>query len=393
MSKSRRRLFTEYLEARDVPNATITGSTFEDANLDGFYAQAVAAYVGAPPSEVAVAGVTVELDLGGDGTYERTTTSDAAGEYRFTDVPDGIHKIRVAKADFISTTTSPNPIRVLNGEVITAINFLAPIADFPGRLLETPRSPDIPVFFGLVPAGGIASGTVYLDVNGDGKPDAGDTGISRDFDSNFNDGVRVNIFDAASKLVATARTNFVGNFAVAGLPDGNYTAVATSYADRGFVVNGPSTFTIAGGKAVSGLNIQLKPFGEITGTTFEDEDADGFFRNFVLRVVGAPPAEASLASVTVTLDLNSDGTIDRTTTSDSRGIYTFTDVPDGAHTIAASQAGFTATRTADARFVGGFRQPTPIPLIGVPAGLRPRVGVLPGRPSHFPFSTTRSIWG
>ena len=46
MSKSRRRLFTEYLEARDVPNATITGSTFEDANLDGFYAQVVASQGG-----------------------------------------------------------------------------------------------------------------------------------------------------------------------------------------------------------------------------------------------------------------------------------------------------------------------------------------------------------
>ncbi len=87
MPKPRRRLFTECLEARDVPNASIAGSTFEDANLDGFYAQVVAAYVGAPPTENPIAGVTVELDLGGDGTYERTTTTDAAGEYRFTDVP------------------------------------------------------------------------------------------------------------------------------------------------------------------------------------------------------------------------------------------------------------------------------------------------------------------
>ncbi len=104
MHKFRRRLFTECLEARDVPNATITGSTFEDANLDGFYTQAVAAYVGAALSESGVSGVTVELDLGGDGTYEQTTTSDAAGEYRFTNVPDGSHKIRVSKAGFVSTT-------------------------------------------------------------------------------------------------------------------------------------------------------------------------------------------------------------------------------------------------------------------------------------------------
>ncbi len=389
MSKSRRRLFTECLEARDVPNATLTGSTFEDANLDGFYAQAVAAYVGAPPSENAVAGVTVELDLGGDGTYEQTTTSDASGEYRFTDVPDGSHKIRVSKVGFVSTTTSPNSIGITNGMIVTVA--IAQVQETPGQMLETPRSPDNRLFFGLVPAGGIASGTVYLDVNGDGKPDAGDTGISRDLDSNFNDGVRVNIFDAASKLVATARTNIAGNFALASLPDGNYTAVASSYADRGFVVNGPTTFTITGGKAVTGLNIQLKPFGEITGTIFEDANADGAFEDGAFQqvvgfVIGAPAPESILAGATVTLDLNSDGTIDRTTTSDAIGKYTFTDVPDGPHTIATSRAGFTATRTAYARFVGGFRQPTPIPQIAAPIeGYQPRVGVLPGATFPFPF--------
>ncbi len=100
MPKPRRRLFTECLEARDVPNASIAGSTFEDANLDGTYSQVVAAYVGAPPTENAVAGVTVELDLGGDGTYERTTTSDANGKYTFTDVPDGVHAIATTRAGF-----------------------------------------------------------------------------------------------------------------------------------------------------------------------------------------------------------------------------------------------------------------------------------------------------
>ncbi len=386
MSKSRRRLFTECLEARDVPNATLTGSTFEDANLDGFYTQTVLAYVGAPPSENPVAGVTVELDLGGDGTYERTTTSDAAGEYRFTDVPDGSHKIRVAKAGFVSTTFSPNSISITNELVEIPVDSTADIGpEAPGQMLQTPRRPSYPLNFGLVRAGGIASGTVYLDVNGDGKPDAVDTGISRDFVSNYNDGARVNIFDAVSKLVVTARTNSFGNFAVASLPDGQYTAVATSFADRGFVVNGPSTFTIAGGKAVTGVNIQVKSFGEITGTTFEDANANGIYEPVVAKVFGSLPPEVSLAGATVTLDLNSDGTIDRTTTSDARGNYTFSGVPDGLHTIATSKAGFTATRTASARFVGGFRQPEFIPQIAAPPeGFRPRVGVLPGETYPYP---------
>ena len=390
MSKSRRRLFTECLEARDVPNATLTGSTFEDANLDGFYAQVVATYVGAPPSEAAVAGVTVELDLGGDGTYEQTTTSDASGEYRFTDVPDGNHKIRVAKAGFVSTTFSPYAISVSNGVVDFPVYFNADIGpEVPGQLIQTPLTPNNPLNFGLVRAGGIASGTVYLDKNGDGKPNSGDIGISRDLVSNYNDGARVSIsiFDAASKLVATARTNFAGNFAVASLPDGNYTAVATSFADRGFVVNGPSTFTITGGKAVTGLNIQLKPFGEITGFIFEDANANGSFQDG--RFIDSPDpsdSESILAGVTVTLDLNSDGTIDRTTTSDANGKYTFTDVPDGRHIIATSRAGFTATHNANALFVGGFRQLESLAIdYFPPVGLQPRVGVLPGE--AFPYPT------
>ncbi len=161
MSQSRRRLFTECLEARDVPNANLTGRTFEDTNLDGFYDQITRyANVCAPPPEYGVAGVTVELDLGGDGTYEQTTTSDAAGEYRFTDVPDtgifGIHKIRVSKAGFVSTTFSPNSFSVMNGEVSTLVNRLVVFPDFPGRLLELPRFSNNPLFFGLVRAGGWA---------------------------------------------------------------------------------------------------------------------------------------------------------------------------------------------------------------------------------------------
>ena len=384
MSKSRRRLFTECLEARDVPNATLTGSTFEDANLDGFYAQVVATYVGAPPSEAAVAGVTVELDLGGDGTYEQTTTSDAAGEYRFNDVPDGSHKIRVTKAGFVSTTFSPNYIGITNGVVVLPVY---PNADFgpedPGQLLQTPQTPRYPLNFGLVRAGGIASGTVFYDINGNGNPDDRDTGINRDIGNIYSTGAIVNIFDAASKLVVTARTNSFGNFAVASLPDGNYTAVATSFAERGFVVNGPTTFTIAGGKAVTGVNIQVKSFGEITGTTFEDANANGVYEAVVGAVIGAPPPEAPLAGATVTLDLDNNGTIDRTTTSDASGKYTFTDLPDGEHTITTSKAGFTSNRTALARLVGGYRQMNPIPLFAQPPEeYQPRVGVLP-RPQFF----------
>ncbi len=296
-------------------------------------------------------------------------------------VPDGGHKIRVSKAGFVSTTTSPNPIGISNGAIVVVA--ISPAIELPGQLLELPKFPSSPLFFGLVRAGGIASGTVYLDTNGNGKPDAGDTGISRDIGSNFNDGASVNIY-SASKLVATARTNFAGNFAVASLPDGNYTAVATSFADRGFVVNGPSTFTITGGKAVTGLNIQLKPFGEITGTIFEDANADGRFQDGRLIDSTNPVVEARLAGATVTLDLNSDGTIDRTTTSDANGKYTFTGVPDGSYTVATSKSGFSTTRTAFVRLVGGFRQPTPISLIAAPPeGFQPRVGVLPGQ-AYYP---------
>ena len=192
----------------------------------------------------------------------------------------------------------------------------------------------------------------------------------------FNDGVRVNIFDAASKLVATARTNFAGNFIVASLPDGKYTAVATSYADRGFVVNGPATFTIAGGKAVSGLNIQLKAFGEISGQIFEDANVNGVFEQVVGAVIGGPAPEAILAGATVTLDLNSDGTIDRTTTSDADGKYTFGNIPDGSHAIATSLAGYTAPRTVSVVFQGGDRLLFVLELLGG-QGYQLRVGVLP----------------
>jgi subtilisin family serine protease len=70
------------LQTQGAGGGTITGAVFQDLDSDGTFDQ------GEPP----LAGWTVRLDLNNDGTVDRTATTDAAGGYRFSDVPAGTHR-------------------------------------------------------------------------------------------------------------------------------------------------------------------------------------------------------------------------------------------------------------------------------------------------------------
>jgi len=72
----------------------------------------------------------------------------------------------------------------------------------------------------------------------------------------------------------------------------------------------------------------------ISGQEFNDRDGDG----------EKDSGEAGLAGWTINLDLNNDGTVDQTTTTDDDGHYTFTDVPVGTHTLSeVAQTGWVQT--------------------------------------------------
>ena len=87
---------------------------------------------------------------------------------------------------------------------------------------------------------------VWLDANGDGAQDAGETGIN---------GVTVQLLDAANNVVATATTSGDGNYTFTNLTAGNYSVrvsppagVAPTYDLDGVATPNVATFSLAAGQ-------------------------------------------------------------------------------------------------------------------------------------------------
>jgi hypothetical protein len=83
-------------------------------------------------SSMPLSGVTIELRTAGqDGQVEQTTVTDQAGEYRFDDVADGIHVVRVSAPtpeyfETSSQVTVAGPDVTLNLSLAKIITLLAP---------------------------------------------------------------------------------------------------------------------------------------------------------------------------------------------------------------------------------------------------------------------------
>src|SRR5581483_10149890 len=68
----------------NVRGASIAGVKFNDINGDGVR----------EAGESGLAGWTIELDRGADGTVDATTTTDAAGNYAFDGLMAGTYRVR-----------------------------------------------------------------------------------------------------------------------------------------------------------------------------------------------------------------------------------------------------------------------------------------------------------
>ncbi len=143
--------------------------------------------------------------------------------------------------------------------------------------------------------GGGISGTVFNDLNRDGNRGANETGlggITVYVDRNGN-----GILDAGDTSTVTAAN---GTFT---LPFGGGTAVVRAVIPAGFAGTGAQsrTVTVATGGSVSNINFGLSQVqANITGTKFADLNGNGF----------RDPGEPGIPGVFVYLDLDGDGRID-----------------------------------------------------------------------------------
>jgi serine-aspartate repeat-containing protein C/D/E len=290
---------------------TLSGTVYYDKDADNVQ----------DAGEKGISGVTLTLYvLDGDAYVAtgRTATTNADGEYSFTDLDPGTYKVVETQPDgYSSVGDTPGTVDgVTRGEVVT-VDILGDIVLYGGD--DSVRND----FAEIIPAS--VSGYVYVDANNNGVFDAGETPI---------EGVTLTL--TSGDIGATATTNSSGYYSFTDLMPGTY--IITEAQPNGYL-DGLDAAGSAGGMAANpGDQISAIPlaagvaathydFGEllpasISGRVFADMDNDGTFSS----------GDKVLSGVTVYL-LDSTGTRIDSTTTDAKGKYSFTDLEPGVYGV------------------------------------------------------------
>jgi len=280
--------------------SAVTGTVFRDSNRDGTQL----------PGDQGIAAVTVTLQNSAHSVVATTTTA-ADGSYLFAGVAAGNYfVVETQPTGYGSSASSPDTVAV------------------------------------VVPAGGAATaqfadtlstlaGSVYVDLNGNGIRDPGESGIN---------GVSVTISgtDAAGQSVnRVATSDASGNFLFIDLltPNAAGYSVAETVQPAAFA-DGLDAAGTAGGSAgndlISAIHLAVNTdatgytFGErgttVAGTVFKDVNGNN------VRDAGDP----GISGVILTLKNSSNATVGTTTTA-ADGTYSFAGLPSGNYTVVETQ--------------------------------------------------------
>ncbi|MYN30222.1 SdrD B-like domain-containing protein [Duganella levis] len=274
-------------------------------------------------SEAGLCGVKVTL-LDADGKQVgASVTTDANGNYQFSNLKPGNYTVVFDKASLPEgmafTTANVGSNDAIDSDVSAAgVSHVVKLTS--GQIDKT------------VDAGVVAAATigdrVWLDKNANGIQDDGEVGKS---------GVTVELRDSNGAVVKTTTTDSNGNYKFS-VEAGTYSVGIK--APSGFVItakdqgnNGAvdsdadasgnlGSVTVSAGQSVTTLDAGLYQKGEIGDKVWYDSNCDGIQQS----------GETAAKGVKVTL-LNEKGVAVATATTDANGLYSFTDLTPGKYSV------------------------------------------------------------
>lgn len=276
------------------------------------------------PGERALANVTVELydDV---GALLRSTTTGSNGTYEFDDLAAGDYTVRFVAPDGMHFTLAyqgGDPARDSDADPATGetdtLSVSSSVDHIDAGLIPDEYTPYAEI-----------GDWVWLDSNGNGIQDAGESGV---------EGVEVELYTGGGQLVGSTVTAADGSYGFDGMAAGEYYVqfLADGYffttpgqgpdpaldSDVDPLFGATQNFIVEAGDFDDTIDAGLYQGGSIGDFVWDDADNDGV----------QDAGEAGLADVMVLL-LDPDGAVLQWTTTDSDGAYYFTDLAAGDYRV------------------------------------------------------------
>lgn len=315
-----------------VPLASVGDRVWKDDNGNGIQ----------DAGEVGVAGVTLVL-LNSAGQIVGTTTTDAFGNYKFSNLTPGSYSVRVVPPANYTLSAKDQGVDDNLDSDFDIVSYTT--ASFTLTAGQNKTDVDAGLKF-TQPQTASVGDRVWLDTNGDGIQDAGEPGVS---------GVLVTLYNNSGVAVANTYTDANGNYLFTDVTPGSYTvgvslppAMVFSPSNGALPVANNSDINPANGRTASftvnagdqiryvdaGLKTQQSANGSVGDYVWNDLNKDGV----------QDAGEQGIAGVTVRLINTTTNTIIATTTTDANGKYIFNDVVPGSYLVEfVTPPGYTTT--------------------------------------------------
>ena len=301
--------FNGTVDAGLVRLASLGNFVFEDKNANGIQ----------DAGEAGIANTTVNL-LDTAGNVITTTTTDGNGLYSFSNLQPGDYKVQFIQPNGFNGVS---PVNAGSNDAVDSDGLITDVVNLSAGENDTTVDAG---FYKTASLGDF----VFNDVNNNGIQDVAEAGVA---------GVKVELISPIDgSVIATTTTDANGVYSFSGLTPGNYQVKFTSPtgyifstanvgddskdSDANSTTGLTQTVTLTSGEFNGTLDAGLVQVASLGNFVFEDKNANG------IQEAG----EAGIANATVKL-LGTTGNVIATTTTDSNGLYSFSNLQPGDYKV------------------------------------------------------------